>query len=134
MNLTGGAQSVLLVEDDEALRKLAQRHLAKLGYDVVAAADGSAALEIFDSGTDVDLLMTDVVLPGGMTGIDLVNRIEKKFPLIHTLFVSGYGKEALADFGVEHERYVVLAKPYNRNELALAIWNVIDKADLHRGA
>jgi len=90
----GRGESVLIVEDDDGLRKLAVRTLSRLGYRPVAAASGPAALALLDDGLEIDLLFTDVVLPAGMNGVALAEAVAKKQPGIRVLYTSGYTNDA----------------------------------------
>ena len=96
----GGTERVLLVEDNEAVRRLLQKVLGRAGYDVVAVGTAEEALELF-AGSDYacDLLVSDVVLPG-MNGRALYDVLEAKRPGLPLLFVSGYSHDVLAETGL----------------------------------
>lgn len=106
---------VLLVEDDAAVRRIVLAQLRALGYAVAAVSDAPGALEVLDEGAQPDLLFTDIVLPGGMNGLDLAEAVAARRPGIRVLFTSGYG--LFADEGAARRRHI-LQKPYLRRRLA----------------
>ena len=113
-----GSEHVLVVDDDDMVRDFVVRRLASLGYQVSEAPDGPAGLEIIRARDDIDLLLTDVVMPGGMSGRDLAEEAAKLRPELRILFTSGYSENSIVhdsrlDQGVE-----LLQKPYRRQELA----------------
>ena len=113
-----GSEHVLVVDDDDMVRDFVVRRLASLGYQVSEAPDGPAGLEIIRARDDIDLLLTDVVMPGGMSGRDLAEEAAKLRPKLRILFTSGYSENSIVhdsrlDQGVE-----LLQKPYRRQELA----------------
>ncbi len=105
--------TVLIVEDDPSILEVTEEMLREAGLRVRTAADGAEAIEILRSGDQVDLLFTDVVLPGGSTGIDLARDVRELRPNLAVLLTSGYDAPALSRFGGDLE-YDVLAKPYTR--------------------
>jgi signal transduction histidine kinase len=114
----GGHEAILVVDDNRALRDVAQRNLSALGYKVVCAESGPAALELLRSGEKFDLLFTDVVMPFGMSGYELAEAARRLQPGLRVLFTTGYA-EAIATSGHEDQaaRHM-LRKPYRRKELA----------------
>ena len=116
----GKGEAVLVVEDEEHVRKLAVRLIHDLGYHVLEAADAKSALLILDREKHVDLLFTDVVLPGGVSGRDLVAQAIPKRPALAVIYVSGYSAAIEAETPIE-ESAVRLAKPYRRKVLAIAL-------------
>ena len=117
----GGREKVLLVEDDELVRRYAVRELAALGYVVLEAANGPRALEVFAAHPDIDLLFTDVVMPGGLSGRELADRVRVSRPDLRVLFTSGYTENAIVHHGRLDPGVHLLAKPYRRAELARAV-------------
>jgi CheY-like chemotaxis protein len=112
-----GHETILLVEDEEAVRGLVGEFLTGQGYRVLEAATGREALELWHT-REVDLVLTDVVMPDGMTGFDLASRLEAMRPGVAIVYTSGYpagthGPEARLKEGVNY-----LAKPYNLADLA----------------
>lgn len=114
---SGRGQAILLVEDEEMVRSYAQAQLEALGYRVLAAADGVQALEILRQRADIDLLFTDVIMPG-MGGRELVDAAHELRPELPVLWTSGYSNDALIHDGRLDPGVRLLRKPYRRGELA----------------
>ena len=130
--IPGKGESVLLVEDDAAVRTVAAAHLVELGYAVTPAVGATAALEVLRSGAPVDLLLTDVVMPGGLQGPELVERALLEHPTLGVLYTSGYTDGA--DLTGPHGRPVpLLPKPYSRGDLARAVRTALRPAEEARG-
>jgi signal transduction histidine kinase/CheY-like chemotaxis protein len=121
----GGNETILMVEDDELVRRSAQGHLSELGYRVIEAHDGAQALEIVRRNAAIDLLFTDVVMPG-MSGRELADAARTLRPHLRVLYTSGYSADAM----VHHDRLdpgvQLLGKPYRRAELAQRIRAALD--------
>jgi len=109
------AGTVLVVEDDEAVRETAKSALAALGYRTLTAADAAGALAILRRGEPIDLLFTDIVMPGAINGVDLAREARQLRGGLKVLLTSGYA--AVAENRAE-EGFAVLSKPYRQNELA----------------
>ena len=122
----GGGESILVVEDDANVRKLVVRQLTDLGYRVLEAANGKAALEIIDSGVAIDLLFTDVVMPGGMNGRQLAEAAHERRPELKTLFTSGYTADTILRHGTLDAGTRLLSKPYRKRDLAAKIRESLD--------
>jgi CheY-like chemotaxis protein len=122
----GGRETLLLVEDEDPVRNLAARALRRLGYQVLEARDGSAALELCAAhATPVDLLVSDVVMPR-MGGVELATRIRDRWPGVPVVFVSGYTEDALtraAALGIDAD-YV--QKPFRLAVLGEAVRRALD--------
>jgi len=88
-------RTVLLTEDNEQVCTVITAMLEGLGYDVVAASDGEEALTVLAGDRHFDLLFTDIVMPGGMSGWDLAREARRRHPDLRTLFTSGYSEESL---------------------------------------
>jgi CheY-like chemotaxis protein len=116
-------ERILLVEDNPELLAAARRQLSVLGYRVRTAANGVTALQILASGEPFDLLLSDVVMPGGISGFELVAEARRRRPGLKALLMSGYADAAMAD---RDPPLRVLAKPYRRRELAEAIRDVLE--------
>ncbi|MHA6770184.1 histidine kinase famiy protein [Sphingobium ummariense] len=112
----GGGQTILLVEDSDDVRALASEQLAAIGYKVVPAASGEEALLKIDK-IKVDLLFTDIVMPGGMSGLELVEKFNELHPETPVLLTTGYNEDLVADIP-RGTRFDVIGKPYRREELA----------------
>ncbi len=121
-----GAGTVLLVEDDDAVRRLATRALAQSGYRVVAAHDGLAAVKLIEQGLAIDVLVTDVVMPT-LDGRQVADELRKRSPHARILFVSGYTDDMLVHRGVQSEDVDFLAKPYTPASLLQALRKVVAK-------
>jgi PAS domain S-box-containing protein len=113
-----GTARVLLVEDDELVRNYAKPQLEALGYRVIAAGDGPSAMAIIRSRDDIDLLFTDLVMPGGMNGRELAEAALALRPALRVLFTSGYSDEVLVHQGRVEHAALLLGKPYGRLDLA----------------
>jgi PAS domain S-box-containing protein len=125
---TGGSESILVVEDDPLVRTYVTTQLAKLGYSVESAPDAEEALEILDGLGEVDLLLTDVILPGAVNGPQLAEIATRRRPSIRVLFTSGYTENAVMDHGHLDPGVLLLAKPYRVFELARMVRLALDQA------
>jgi PAS domain S-box-containing protein len=114
----GGTETVLVVEDDALVRKYVLAQVASLGYTTLEAANATEALKIIENGEAIDLLFTDVIMPGPMNGRQLVDEALKRRPALKTLFTSGYTENAILHHGRLDEGVLLLAKPYRKPELA----------------
>lgn len=114
----GRAERILLVEDEELVRFHAGGQLTALGYEVVAVVDGHEALDIIRDGGNFDLLFTDIVMPGGISGKQLADAARQLRPGLPVLFTSGYAENAIAHQGQLEPGVSLLSKPYTRADLA----------------
>jgi len=114
----GRDEKVLVVEDDELVRQFVAQQVAALGYQVLTAADGAQALEVLQAHADVDLLFTDVVMPGGMDGRQLADAARRERPDLPVLFTSGYTENAIVHQGRLDPGVLLLNKPYRLADLA----------------
>ena len=122
----GGTETILLVEDDEAIRRVAKRGLSAAGYDVLVAAGGSEALLALERHPGpVHLVVTDVVMPG-MSGRELARRLESRNPGIKILYASGFADDAIIHHGVLEESEHFLSKPYTIGVLSRKVRQVLD--------
>jgi len=122
-----GKGIVLVVEDDGDVRAVASSLLENLGYSVLEAGNGSDALKLIDSGKRVDLVFTDVIMPGAMNGMDLVREIKAKHAKIPVLLTSGYTAQRIAVDELAHDLQL-LRKPYTQVDLSLAVQTVMNKS------
>jgi CheY-like chemotaxis protein len=99
VGLVGGQESILVVEDNDQVRQHVAAQLVGLGYQVKEAASAAEALAILDSGWSIDLLFTDVVMPGGMNGKQLADAVRLRQPALKILFTSGYTEDAIVHQG-----------------------------------
>jgi PAS domain S-box-containing protein len=118
---------ILVVEDNEDVRAVAVRQLLELGYDVIEAQNAKGALEILRQDVPIDLLFTDVVMPGGMTGDGLAREARKLRPGLKTLFTSGFAHAAIQSGGAVSEIPAgsMLSKPYRKHELAQRVRDML---------
>ena len=122
----GGGETVLIVEDDVALRIVACRSLVERGYVVLEAVNGLAALQLCAQHQgSIDLVVTDMVMPE-MSGAELAERIGSTFPDIRVLLMSGYTRDEAARRGIASERYSFLEKPFTPTRLASRVREVLD--------
>ncbi len=108
---------VLIVEDDDMLRDLVVRQVGSLGYQVSEAPDGPTGLDMIHEHSNIDLLFTDITMPGGMSGYDLAEKAASLRPDLRILFTSGFSKENIGHRSRLGEK-TLLRKPYRRKELA----------------
>ena len=118
VSIVHGTERILLVEDDDMVRTHARALLEGLGYHVIVAADARAALAAIDGGAEIDLLFTDVVMPGGMNGRELAAQVNERLPNLPVLFTSGYAENALVHDGRLDGGVHLLTKPYRLPDLA----------------
>jgi PAS domain S-box-containing protein len=126
-DLAGGRETILLAEDEEAVRSLTAMILERSGYRVIAAADGIAALEAAAAHDGpIDLLLTDVIMPR-LNGRELATRFAERHPSARVLFMSGYAGDSLSAQGVLDSSVAFLAKPFLPAELARTVREVLDE-------
>ena len=114
----GGGETILLVEDDPGVRQVIAATLRKLGYEVIETAEATPALDMLGTRDDIDLLLTDVVLGGELSGPELAKAVIDRHPSLPIVFTSGYSVDAPPDF-MELSRHIpLLKKPFHRTELA----------------
>ncbi|CAN5745900.1 hypothetical protein BH09PSE5_BH09PSE5_01380 [soil metagenome] len=121
----GGEETILVVEDDPEVRSTVVETLGALGYRVLKASDGQSALAIVESGAQIDLLFTDVVMPGPLRSPDLAKRAKALQPDLQVLFTSGYTENAIVHGGRLDPGVNLLSKPYRRDDLARKVRQVL---------
>jgi CheY-like chemotaxis protein len=128
----GGKETILLVEDEAALRASMHKALLQLGYHVLESVSGVEALKVWEQHRhEIDLLLTDLVMPGGVTGKDLAERFLKENPKLKVIYTSGYSVElAGRDFPLE-EGVNFLAKPFGADKLAQTVRKKLDAITEH---
>ncbi|HMA50007.1 MAG TPA: response regulator [Magnetospirillaceae bacterium] len=109
---------ILIVEDNENVRRMAVSRLEELGHEIVEAESPPKALEILEQDTGIELLFTDIVMPGGVNGFDLAHKATERRPELKVIFVSGYAPSLYAGEGLKQE---FLMKPYSEEELVRAL-------------
>jgi len=130
----GQGETIVLVEDDPEVRSLAVMLLDGLGYKVVEAASAGAGLAMFEATPRVDMLLTDIVLPGGMSGPDLAREVSRRWPEVKILYISGYAENAVEQRIGLGDGIEFLQKPFRRAELAGKLRQVLDTATHGAGA
>ncbi|HEB09817.1 MAG TPA: response regulator [Spirochaetales bacterium] len=125
----GGTETILLVEDEESLRKMAGKILDGYGYSVVEAKNGMEALEIITQGDrlKIDLLVTDVIMPK-MGGKELAGKLTEEYPKLKVLYISGYTDNAIAHHGELDKGVSLLQKPFSTQSLAEKVREVLDES------
>jgi hypothetical protein len=121
-----GGEKILLVEDDEQVRRYAVAALAQHGYEVIEAEDGSEALEILGEESDVALIITDVVMPD-LGGDELATEAGHTRPDLPILYVSGYDGTVLARAGLDPDAAHFLQKPFGPDDLANSVREILDE-------
>jgi len=121
------ARRVLVVEDDPNVAEVAMAVLEDMGHEVMLRMDAHSALALLQGGTRVDLVFSDIVMPGGMSGIDLAEAIAVRFPSLPILLATGYSSAALAQGAL---RFPVLAKPYSVQELTRRVAQMMGASSL----
>jgi len=116
---------ILVVDDDAAVRATVRMQLERLGYAVREADGAEAALQIIDGADTIDLLLTDVIMPGGMNGKELAIQARRKRPDLPILFTSGYPGPAQGGAIRFGEDDVLLSKPYRKQDLARAVRDML---------
>jgi CheY-like chemotaxis protein/two-component sensor histidine kinase len=113
-----GNEAILVVEDDTLVREFVVNQLQGLGYTTSAVSNGTEALDAMKTGQGFDLLFTDVIMPGGMTGKELASEVTRLRPATRVLYTSGYTDNAMIEHGQLDHGALLLSKPYRRSELA----------------
>lgn len=129
----GGTETILVVEDDEDVRATVVELLSELGYRVLRASDATSGLAIVESGIPIDLLFTDVVMPGPLQSRDMALRAQERLPGLVVLFTSGYTENSIVHGGRLDDNVELLSKPYTQEELAHRIRSRLDsrKSEAH---
>ena len=118
LSVEGGHEVVLVVEDDALVRRYVVTQIESLGYSTLEASNAMEALKVIDNAPAIDLLFTDVIMPGPMNGRQLVEEAIKRRPSLKTLYTSGYTENAIVHHGRLDSGMLLLAKPYRKSDLA----------------
>ncbi len=121
-----GDETILVVEDDNAVREYLVTVLGRLGYTILEAEDGPAALEVIAAANGIDLLLTDVILPRGMSGRDVAIAFLERYPAAGVLYSSGYTREILNRRGKLEPGVALMNKPYQTPALARRVREILD--------
>ena len=120
-----GNETIMVVEDDELVRRSVITQLQSLGYATIAAGNGAEALALVDKGTQFDLLFTDIIMPGGMSGSQLGSEVTRRRPAVRILYTSGYSEGGIVHEGRLDPGITLLRKPYRKRDLANKIREVL---------
>jgi CheY-like chemotaxis protein len=123
-----GSELILLVEDSAPVREFTKSQLVYLGYRVLEATNSKEALQIIGEHADIDLLFTDVVMPGGMNGPELAQEARRLNPAMKVLYCSGYSENAIIHQALVQKDIQLLNKPYTRQDLAGRIRQVLTES------
>ena len=122
----GEGETVLIVDDEPTVRMLISEVLADLGYNAIEAEDGAAGLKVLDSDARVDLLVTDVGLPGGLNGRQMADAARIARPRLKVLFITGYAENAVLSHGHLDPGMHIMTKPFAIDALATRIRELIE--------
>jgi len=120
-------ESVLIVDDEPTVRIMVSEVLEELGYHAIEAADGRSGLQILNSAAKIDLLITDVGLPGGMNGRQMADAARVNRPDLKVLFITGYAESSVFENGPAHDGMHVLTKPFSVDSLARRVRGLIEQ-------
>ena len=123
--VASGREKILVVDDEPRVRKTAVRVLRKLGYEVIEAASGDEALASMEKNKDIDLLFSDIMMPGGMNGRELASIVTKKYPKVKIQLTSGYENVDVTRNSID-AALPLLKKPYDREQLSIALRKQLD--------
>ena len=126
--IQGGSETILVAEDDARVRESVIETLSDLGYRVLQAGDAQSALAILESGLAIDLLFTDVVMPGRLKSADLARLAVERLPGLKVLFTSGYTENSIVHGGILDPGVELLSKPYSREALARKVRQLLSAA------
>ncbi len=129
--LTGGLETILVVEDEEHVRESTAGILSALGYDVIEAEHAARALEIIESGRHIDLVFTDVIMPGPVSSLQLGEIVAERLPGTQILYTSGYAEGVLVHEGKLDASLHLLQKPYHPEALAARIRHLLRRRERH---
>jgi PAS domain S-box-containing protein len=121
VDLSANNELILVVEDNEEVRNVVMKQLVDLGYRALEAETGEAALDLIDKHTDIDLVLSDVVMRGGMDGYELARQARKRRAGLRILLMSGFTMKSAADRFADSEDFELLKKPYRKHDLALKL-------------
>ncbi len=123
----GKGHHVLIVEDNPKVRRLSVERIRDLGYETSEAPHGDAAYEMLSDGLDVDVVFSDLVMPGDINGYDLAELIKQEFPHVQVLLTSGYASDVVTGSISGADSFDILHKPYRQSELATRLYALLEK-------
>jgi two-component system, cell cycle sensor histidine kinase and response regulator CckA len=125
--VSGGDETILIVEDEEVLREMARDILAGCGYKIIEASSGKEAFDVWNLHMDeINLVLTDMVMPGGVTGVDLAERLLADRSDLKIVFTSGYTSNEINAELMTRAQAHFLQKPYSHNDLAKIVRDCLD--------
>jgi CheY-like chemotaxis protein len=122
--LASGPARILLVEDDREVAETTEELLRDIGFETRWAQDGNKALALIEGGLSIDLVLSDVVMPGGVSGLDLARRVREQRPELPIIMATGYSRYAAQ---VVNEGFALVEKPYHRDVLVAALRSVLER-------
>ncbi len=125
--VSGGSETILLVEDEPAVRALSRTVLERFGYTVLEAESAAAAIAVWEGARHIDLLLTDLIMPGGMSGRELAETLRTRRPELRIVYVSGYSPDLVGQLLRLDPGRRLLSKPYTSGELAATVREVLDE-------
>jgi PAS domain S-box-containing protein len=128
-----GEGIVLVVDDEDDLLDIAVAYLAEMGYEALQATDGLSALELVKQRGDIDLMVTDIIMPGGMNGVELTQKVHDLRPEIKVVYCSGFPADALAERSMPLMEGPLLRKPYQRTDFTAMVRDVMEKRSDYDG-
>jgi CheY-like chemotaxis protein len=130
-DVRGGTETILLVEDEEILRTLVGQCLRQHGYSVLEGGTGAQAYAIWEEqGGNIDLVLTDMVMPGGMTGLELAEKLRASRPEVKVMLTSGYSTELMNEGSIHQGAFMFLPKPYEIGHLAAKVRECLDGVEV----
>jgi CheY-like chemotaxis protein len=121
-----GTETILIVDDRPDVAELARGILRDYGYGTLMARHGREALEILGDHPEIDLLFSDLIMPGGMDGLSLAREAHRRHPALRILLTTGYAEASLERTGIERPEFDILNKPYRRAELIRRVRAALD--------
>ncbi|MEO0918396.1 MAG: response regulator, partial [Pseudomonadota bacterium] len=130
----GKGRTVLVVEDNPRVRKLSLARLAGLGFETAEASNGDAAYAMLNDGLKIDVLFSDLVMPGKLNGYDLAAKVAEHHPGVKVLLTSGYASDVISERMARGTHYEILHKPFRQSELVLRLQALLDDGSEGRRA
>ena len=124
--LRAATQTVLVVDDEKELREVARRLLQRQGYTVLVAANADEALRLFEHNGSIEVLLTDVVMPGA-SGPELTRQLVERHPALKVIYMSGYTEDAIVKHGVLNPGVALLHKPFTSETLGRKVREALDR-------
>src|SRR5258706_5274657 len=122
-----GSEIVLVVDDNPRIRTIIVNQLSNLGYTTLEAESAAGALDVLERCANIDLLLSDVIMPGGMNGYELAGAARRRRPGLKILLMSGYASQSMHNLSGEIERPELIDKPFRMRDLALKLRQALGK-------